>query len=122
MPPLNERQSLEQELAELLSQIAVHLRELTEIPEAPRTGPTVSGWPGRCGTWRSGWQTCGRGWRPSRPRASRMTRAQQTGLRLEDIPRPSLAKRRRRHKLDAQVRQALGLVLQRRRRPKKAGR
>ena len=51
-----------------------------------------------------------------------MTRAQQTGLRLEDIPRPSLAKRRRRHMLDAQVRQALGLVLQRRRRPKKAGR
>jgi len=51
-----------------------------------------------------------------------VTRAQQAGLRLEDVPRPSLAKRRRRHKLDAQVRQALGLVLQRRRRPKKAGR
>jgi hypothetical protein len=49
-----------------------------------------------------------------------MTRAQQAGLRLEDIPRPSLAKRRRRH--NAQVRQALGLVLQRRRRPKKTGR
>ena len=32
--PPNERQSLEQELAELPSQIAVHLRELTEIPEA----------------------------------------------------------------------------------------
>jgi hypothetical protein len=32
--PLNERQSLEQELAELPSQIAVYLRELTEIPEA----------------------------------------------------------------------------------------
>jgi hypothetical protein len=51
-----------------------------------------------------------------------MTRAQQAGLRLEDVPRPSLAKLRRRHKLDAQVRQALGLVLRRRRRPKKAGR
>jgi hypothetical protein len=51
-----------------------------------------------------------------------MTRAQHAGLRLEDVPRPSLAKLRRRHKLDAQVRQALGLVLRRRRRPKKAGR
>ena len=34
--PPNERQSLEQELAELPSQIAVHLRELTEIPEASK--------------------------------------------------------------------------------------
>ncbi|HEX9546381.1 MAG TPA: hypothetical protein VF942_03540 [Acidimicrobiales bacterium] len=53
-----------------------------------------------------------------------MTRAQQAGLRLEDVPRPSLAKLRRRHKIDAQVRRALGVVLrrQRRRRPKKAGR
>ena len=32
LPP-NERQSLEQELAELPSQIAVYLRELTEAPE-----------------------------------------------------------------------------------------
>jgi hypothetical protein len=32
LPP-NERQSLEQELAELPSQIAVYLRELTETPE-----------------------------------------------------------------------------------------
>ena len=47
-----------------------------------------------------------------------MTRAQQAGLRLDDVPRPSLANRRRRHKLDAQVRQALGVVLRRRRRPK----
>jgi hypothetical protein len=31
--PFNERQSLEQELAELPSQIAVDLRELTETPE-----------------------------------------------------------------------------------------
>ncbi len=31
--PLNERQSLEQELAELPVQIAVYLRELTETPE-----------------------------------------------------------------------------------------
>jgi len=38
-----------------------------------------------------------------------MTRAQQAGLRVEDVPRPSLAKRRCRYKLDAQVRQALGL-------------
>jgi len=43
-----------------------------------------------------------------------VTRAQQAGLRVEDLPRPSLAKLRRRHKLDAQVRQALGLVLRRR--------
>jgi hypothetical protein len=50
-----------------------------------------------------------------------MTRAQQAGLRLVDVPRPLLAKLRRRHKLDAQVRQALGLVLRRRRRAKKAG-
>jgi hypothetical protein len=34
--PPNERQSLEQELAELPSQIAVRLRELTEIPEASK--------------------------------------------------------------------------------------
>jgi len=32
--PFNERQSLEQELAELPVQIAVYLRELTETPEA----------------------------------------------------------------------------------------
>ncbi len=31
--PSNERQALEQELAELPSQIAVYLRELTETPE-----------------------------------------------------------------------------------------
>jgi hypothetical protein len=31
--PPNERESLEQELAELPSQIAVYLRELTETPE-----------------------------------------------------------------------------------------
>src|SRR6266849_107266 len=31
--PLNERQALEQELAELPVQIAVYLRELTETPE-----------------------------------------------------------------------------------------
>jgi hypothetical protein len=46
-----------------------------------------------------------------------MTRAQQAGLRMKDVPRPSLAKLRRQHRLDAKVRQALGLVL-RRRRPK----
>ncbi|HXL20103.1 MAG TPA: hypothetical protein VN961_21520 [Streptosporangiaceae bacterium] len=51
-----------------------------------------------------------------------MTRADQAGLRLEDVPRPSLAKLRRRHRHDGQVRQALGLVLRRRRRTKKAGR
>jgi hypothetical protein len=31
--PPNERQALEQELAELPSQVAVYLRELTETPE-----------------------------------------------------------------------------------------
>jgi len=52
-----------------------------------------------------------------------MTRAQQAGLRLEDVTPLSLAKRRSRYRLDdAQIRQALGLVLRRRRRPKKAGR
>jgi hypothetical protein len=40
-----------------------------------------------------------------------MTRAERAGLRLEDVPRPSLARCRHRHQLDAQVRQALGLVL-----------
>src|SRR6266436_8479464 len=45
----------------------------------------------------------------------RMTRAERAGLRLEDVPRPSLAKLRRRHKLDAQVRQALGMIRKRRR-------
>ena len=51
-----------------------------------------------------------------------MTRAQEAGLRLVDVPRPSLAKLRRRNKLDTQVRQALGPVLRRRQRPKKTGR
>ena len=36
-----------------------------------------------------------------------MTRAQQAGLRPADVPRLSLTKLRRRHKLDAQVRKAL---------------
>jgi hypothetical protein len=47
-----------------------------------------------------------------------MTRAERAGLRLEDVPRPSLAKLIRRHKLDAKIRRALGQVLRRRRRPK----
>ena len=34
--PPNERQALEQELAELPVQIAVYLRELVEIPEASK--------------------------------------------------------------------------------------
>ena len=34
--PPNERQSLEQELAELPSQIAAYLRELAETPEASK--------------------------------------------------------------------------------------
>jgi len=45
------------------------------------------------------------------------TRAQQAGLRLADVARPSLAMIARQNKLDAEVRRALGLVL-RRRRPK----
>ena len=52
---------------------------------------------------------------PSRPRVP--TRAHQAGLRLEDVPRASLAKIARQRRLDAQVRRALGLVL--RRRPKR---
>jgi len=44
-----------------------------------------------------------------------MTRAQQAGLRLEDVPRPSLAKLVRHHRLDAKVRRALKPVLRRRR-------
>ena len=50
-----------------------------------------------------------------------MTRAQQAGLRLDDVPRASLAKIARERRLDAQVRQALGLVLQWRKK-KKQGR
>jgi hypothetical protein len=44
------------------------------------------------------------------------TRAQQAGLRVEDLPRPSLGQIIRRDKLDAIVRRALGQVLRRRRR------
>jgi hypothetical protein len=47
-----------------------------------------------------------------------MTRAERAGLRLGDVPRPSLTQLRRQHRLDAKVRQALGLLLRRRRRPK----
>ena len=43
------------------------------------------------------------------------TRAQQAGLRVEDLPRPSLGQIIRRDKLDAIVRKALGQVLRRRR-------
>ena len=46
------------------------------------------------------------------------TRGQQAGLRLEDVPRPSLAQLIRRNRLDTKIRRALGLVLRRRRRPK----
>jgi len=45
------------------------------------------------------------------------TRGQQAGLRLEDVPRPSLARIIRRDRLDAKIRRALGRLL-RRRRPK----
>ena len=48
------------------------------------------------------------------------TRAEQAGLRLEDVPRPSLARIARQHRLDAKVRQALGLGLRRRRRARRA--
>jgi hypothetical protein len=70
---------------------------------------------------------------PARPRATSMvrlaraatgiglpelpTRAQQAGLRLEDVPRPSLGRILRRNRLDAKIRRALGRAL-RRRRPK----
>ena len=42
-------------------------------------------------------------------------RAQQAGLRLEDVLRPSLAGIARQRRLDAKVRQALGPVLRGRR-------
>jgi len=67
----------------------------------PHDGPAPVGTPSRI--------------RPSRPRVP--TRAHQAGLRLEDVPRASLAKIARQRRLDAQVRRALGLVL--RRRPKR---
>jgi len=37
-----------------------------------------------------------------------MTQAERVGLRLEDVPRSSLAKLRRRHRLDAKVRASQG--------------
>jgi hypothetical protein len=43
-----------------------------------------------------------------------MTWAERAGLRIESVPRPSLAKLRRRHKLDAEIRAALKPVLRRR--------
>jgi len=48
-----------------------------------------------------------------------MTRAERAGLRLEDVARPSRAKADRGRRLDAMVRKALGMVLQRRRRQPK---
>jgi hypothetical protein len=45
------------------------------------------------------------------------TRADRVGLQIADVPRPSLAKLMRRHKLDAKIRAALKQVL-RRHRPK----
>jgi len=48
-----------------------------------------------------------------------MTRAERAGLRLEDVARPSRAKADRGRRLDAMVRKALGMVLQRRRRRRK---
>jgi hypothetical protein len=45
-----------------------------------------------------------------------MTQAERAGLRLEDVPRPSLAKLRRQQTLDGQVRQVLGLFLSGRKR------
>ena len=44
------------------------------------------------------------------------TRAEQAGLRLEDVPRPSLGQLLRRDRLDTKIRRALGRVV--RRRPK----
>jgi hypothetical protein len=100
MPPLrNERQRLEQERAELPGQIIARRGELAETP-ADNTARRE----------RLEWQV----------RRLRMTRAEQAGLRLADVPRPLLAKLRCQHRIDAKVRQGLGLVL-RRRRPKGLG-
>jgi hypothetical protein len=49
--------------------------------------------------------------------SSARTNSAQTGLRLEDVPRPSIGQIIRRNRLDAKIRRALGQVL-RRRRPK----
>ncbi len=55
----------------------------------------------------------GRAGRPFRMETSQPvpTRAQQAGLRLADVARPSLVKIARQNKLDAEIRRALGLVL-----------
>jgi hypothetical protein len=42
------------------------------------------------------------------------TRAQQAGLRVEDIARPALVMLIRRNRVDAKIRRALGRVLRRR--------
>ena len=39
------------------------------------------------------------------------TRAEQAGLRLEDVPRPSLGQLLRRDRLDTKIRRALGRVV-----------
>jgi hypothetical protein len=53
-----------------------------------------------------------------------MTRAQQAGLRIEDVARPSLKKRARRYGLDAAIRAAISQLApgQPRRTAKKARR
>src|SRR5258707_9705636 len=97
--PLNERQALEQERAERREFLMWQIRQ---------EKLTAGGDRGKAGH--------------AQLQGGRVTRAQRAGLRLEGVPRPSLATRIRRYKLDARVRQALGLVLRRRRRAKKAGR
>ena len=65
--PPNERQSLEAELAEILSQIAADWRSWSVGLRAALDG---SDWSGRSESGRSGEQRCGRGWRRLRPSAA----------------------------------------------------
>jgi predicted transcriptional regulator len=113
--PKTERQRLEQERAELPGQIIARLGELAETPVSNRARRERIEWQIRRDEKRLAEIEAGLA---AGPRWARMTtRAQQAGLHLKDVPRPSLAALRRQHRLDAKVRQALGLVL-RRRRPK----
>jgi hypothetical protein len=94
------------------------LRDELEALEAWPAGRFRRKRPGRLRTWSAGWWTCGRVGRLSHPMARAVpTRAQQAGLLLADVPRSSLAKLIRQHRLEAKIRTALKRVL-RRRRPK----
>ena len=114
--PPSERRRLERELAGLLLELG-DLRDQLESSPAGllghfrrrRLARQLAGLPYERATnalgSSSGWGLVSR------------CRPAPAGLRLEDVPRPSLGQILRRNRLDAKIRRALGRVL-RRRRPK----